>query len=299
MTASSTRTPASRRRTVLWHLLLLICGLPSPAAAMNASLGAHTCAGPHALLLRTPACALRPTRRKPATAPGCGPELCGLQRPAMMPRRPPMDEPCDAPAGAGPVAARAAPRASTAPTAHGEAEKWWKQDADLWVEPHTEEEFEEAVTTGDRLVLVGAHRGSLGSLAKVAGRRRHGACRSPQRARSPPLVCSTACSTAAGRWPAHARTRARSLHCASSNPAAPDFFATWCHGCKRSYPELCKFARDPELAKQVKFVKVSAGPGGGRRRVGHAAATPRRCRTLGRPPTHPAPPPTPAPRPPS
>lgn len=35
-----------------------------------------------------------------------------------------------------------------------------------------------------------------------------------------------------------------------------DFFATWCNGCQRSYPELCKIAMDPDMQKQVKFVKV-------------------------------------------
>ncbi|GFR48351.1 hypothetical protein Agub_g10238 [Astrephomene gubernaculifera] len=37
---------------------------------------------------------------------------------------------------------------------------------------------------------------------------------------------------------------------------AVDFFATWCHGCEKSYPEICRVIRDPELRKQVKFVKV-------------------------------------------
>jgi hypothetical protein len=35
-----------------------------------------------------------------------------------------------------------------------------------------------------------------------------------------------------------------------------DFFATWCNGCQRSYPELCKVAMDPDMQKEVKFVKV-------------------------------------------
>jgi thiol-disulfide isomerase/thioredoxin len=42
-----------------------------------------------------------------------------------------------------------------------------------------------------------------------------------------------------------------------SLPASPaDFFATWCNGCQRSYPELCKIAMDPDMQKEVKFVKV-------------------------------------------
>lgn len=35
-----------------------------------------------------------------------------------------------------------------------------------------------------------------------------------------------------------------------------DYFATWCNGCQRSYPELCKLAMDPDLNKHVKFIKV-------------------------------------------
>jgi thiol-disulfide isomerase/thioredoxin len=37
-----------------------------------------------------------------------------------------------------------------------------------------------------------------------------------------------------------------------------DYFATWCNGCQRSYPELCKLAMDPDLHKPIKFVKVGA-----------------------------------------
>ncbi|KXZ42547.1 hypothetical protein GPECTOR_136g630 [Gonium pectorale] len=37
---------------------------------------------------------------------------------------------------------------------------------------------------------------------------------------------------------------------------AVDFFATWCHGCEKSYPEICRIIRDPELRKKFKFVKV-------------------------------------------
>lgn len=40
-------------------------------------------------------------------------------------------------------------------------------------------------------------------------------------------------------------------------PLCPaDFFATWCNGCQRSYPEICKVAMDPDIHKEVKFVKV-------------------------------------------
>ncbi|GIL62185.1 hypothetical protein Vafri_16451 [Volvox africanus] len=37
---------------------------------------------------------------------------------------------------------------------------------------------------------------------------------------------------------------------------AVDFFATWCHGCEKSYPEICRVVRDPELRKKFKFVKA-------------------------------------------
>ncbi|KAG2483027.1 hypothetical protein HYH03_018058 [Edaphochlamys debaryana] len=37
---------------------------------------------------------------------------------------------------------------------------------------------------------------------------------------------------------------------------AVDFFATWCHGCEKSYPEICRSIRDSDLQKKYKFVKV-------------------------------------------
>lgn len=36
-----------------------------------------------------------------------------------------------------------------------------------------------------------------------------------------------------------------------------DWFATWCHGCEKSYPEVCKvFRNSDELRKEFKLVKV-------------------------------------------
>jgi thioredoxin-like negative regulator of GroEL len=46
-------------------------------------------------------------------------------------------------------------------------------------------------------------------------------------------------------------------------PAPPDFYATWCHGCQKAYPELCKLAREPAINKQFKFAKVRAAGGAG------------------------------------
>lgn len=60
------------------------------------------------------------------------------------------------------------------------------------------------------------------------------------------------------RQPTHANRRCHAPSSPSHSKKRPiaDFFATWCNGCQRSYPELCRFARDKELASQVKFVKV-------------------------------------------
>eukprot|EP00198_Chlamydomonas_reinhardtii_P005516 XP_001694852.1 predicted protein [Chlamydomonas reinhardtii] len=41
-----------------------------------------------------------------------------------------------------------------------------------------------------------------------------------------------------------------------SKLVAVDFFATWCHGCEKSYPEICRVVKDAELQKKYKFVKV-------------------------------------------
>ncbi|KAG1671558.1 hypothetical protein FOA52_011280 [Chlamydomonas sp. UWO 241] len=35
-----------------------------------------------------------------------------------------------------------------------------------------------------------------------------------------------------------------------------DWFATWCHGCQKSLPEVSKVARDPEMQKKFMFVKA-------------------------------------------
>ncbi|KAG2427700.1 hypothetical protein HYH02_014532 [Chlamydomonas schloesseri] len=66
---------------------------------------------------------------------------------------------------------------------------WWNSDKELWIEAHSEEDFQREISTGSKLVAV-------------------------------------------------------------------DFFATWCHGCEKSYPEICRTIKDPELQKKFKFVKV-------------------------------------------
>ncbi len=41
-------------------------------------------------------------------------------------------------------------------------------------------------------------------------------------------------------------------------PVVVDWYASWCSGCQRSYPEVCKVLRlNPELRRAFKFVKVS------------------------------------------
>ena len=41
-------------------------------------------------------------------------------------------------------------------------------------------------------------------------------------------------------------------------PCCPaEFFATWCHGCQKSYPEICRIMRsNPDFLKKFKLVKV-------------------------------------------
>jgi hypothetical protein len=285
-----------------WHtliLLLALLGPPPGATAMNSTSWLPTCAGPYPLMLRTPACALRPRRRaKPLPVRPCGPELCGLRGPGpnMLPAKPPMDAPCDTPTTS-PVAAHAAGTrgvSASAPAHHGEAEKWWKKEADLWVDVHTEEEFEQAVTAGDRLVLVGGWRvgGALRARTVRAAAELQCSCNlqarrhwSAQRCQATPIPAHScrpprgaaprgrgrpACAPLALRCAARAPARPRAPATSPPRPCPADFFATWCNGCQRSYPELCKFARDPELSSQVKFVKVrghrslSGRPGGGR-----------------------------------
>jgi hypothetical protein len=175
------KRPVRAASCVAWFFLALLVSAEAhvpqePADTMNAS--AHmTCAGPQsALRLQSPVCG-RPlvTRKKhhrvnslPTRPPGCGAELCSIRGGGsshLVPAGPPMDLPCNTPSsGSGAqqrasVVARAAHHSSasaSASAATAEKAKWWKRDAELWVDVHTEEEFEAAVTTGDKLVLVGA-----------------------------------------------------------------------------------------------------------------------------------------------
>lgn len=39
------------------------------------------------------------------------------------------------------------------------------------------------------------------------------------------------------------------LHASYCLPLPTDWYATWCHGCERSFPEVCKVIMDPELQK--------------------------------------------------
>lgn len=102
-------------------------------------------------------------------------------------------------------------------TTSTETQKWWKKQSELWVDVHTEEDFHREINSGDKLVFVGEYHIRAFSV-----------------------------------HPIHCLVPLNHVICC---PCA-DFFATWCNGCQRSYPELCKLAMDPELNKQIKFVKV-------------------------------------------
>ncbi len=40
-------------------------------------------------------------------------------------------------------------------------------------------------------------------------------------------------------------------------PPVAEWYASWCAGCKKSYPDVCRVASDPLFRKAFKFVKVS------------------------------------------
>jgi len=42
----------------------------------------------------------------------------------------------------------------------------------------------------------------------------------------------------------------------ADRPVAVEWFASWCHGCQKAYPEICKIVQDSELRKSFKFVKI-------------------------------------------
>ena len=119
------------------------------------------------LLFTTPAC-YNQTRPTPANtarrAPPCGPEVCSI------------DGHGAAPASLGGLAGRPSRRAvataaSPSPSATAETAQqqgWWKQQAHLWVEVHTEEEFRREIGTGDKLVFVGEFVLSGGARRRAA-----------------------------------------------------------------------------------------------------------------------------------
>jgi thiol-disulfide isomerase/thioredoxin len=135
---------------------------------------------------------------------GCNQDLCSVAGPHHLSAARPRTS----------VVTNAAPNVNAVATSEPETKKkWWKANADLWEEVHDEASFNAAVSTGDKLVLVG-------------------------RFSHIPAVT-------------HPRlSRAQHVHTA-------DFFATWCHGCEKAYPELCKLAQDKDIQKQFKFVKVT------------------------------------------
>eukprot|EP00882_Tetradesmus_deserticola_P009894 GHRQ01010455.1.p1 GENE.GHRQ01010455.1~~GHRQ01010455.1.p1 ORF type:complete len:283 (+),score=49.06 GHRQ01010455.1:69-917(+) len=184
-----------------WHircascpvLLLLYFLIPAPASSHQApgvedNMKLHRHTPTCSLLFQTPACSKpavsRPRRGSavPASHSRCAYDTCSVNGPSHA-------APGSAVLPVNAQAKRDVRAQATQASSTSTDTKWWKQQSELWVEVHTDEEFYEEINTGDRLVFV-------------------------------------------------------------------DYFATWCNGCQRSYPELCRLAMDPDLYKHIKFVKV-------------------------------------------
>ena len=122
--------------------------------APNVSALRHKCPS---LLFTTPAC-YNQSRPTPATsarrAPPCGPEVCSIDGHGPAPAA--LGGLAGRPSRARAVGTAASPSPTAAETTASETtQQWWKQQAHLWVEVHTEEEFRREIGTGDKLVFVG------------------------------------------------------------------------------------------------------------------------------------------------
>jgi len=140
-----------------------------------------------------------------------------------------------------------------------ETKQWWKKQSELWVDVHTEEQFLHEINTGSKLVFVGAQ---------------------------PEQVLATCRSSCVSHCPAEVKMQLRCVARAvlpGSCCRKPDMrpscqeisseqvdelhvcmqtsLATWCNGCQRSYPELCKLAMDPDMNKALQVCQGNLGCG--------------------------------------
>ena len=111
--------------------------------------------------------------------------------------------------------------AQAASTVEADAKAWWKAYPDLWEEVTSRAHFEEAIHDSDfDVILVGAHRYDMSLLHTQS-----------EDGRKPTLLSFN-------RW------------------YLADWYATWCKGCERAFPEISRMATSDSFQGRVKFVKV-------------------------------------------
>lgn len=110
------------------------------------------------LLFQTPACTQPAVYRKPVVprpGPGgaCSQETCSLSGPSPVAAAPALPGVSQGPSSRRRVQAAAQVASSTTSTS---TQQWWKKQSELWVDVHTEEQFYQEISTGNRVVFVGA-----------------------------------------------------------------------------------------------------------------------------------------------
>lgn len=125
-------------------------------ASMKASRNPHQqmCS----LLFQTPACTQPAVYRKPVVprpGPGgaCSQETCSLSGPSPVAAAPALPGVSQGPSSRRRVQPAAQLASSTTSTS---TQQWWKKQSELWVDVHTEEQFYQEISTGNRIVFVGA-----------------------------------------------------------------------------------------------------------------------------------------------
>jgi molybdenum cofactor sulfurtransferase len=110
---------------------------------------------------------------------------------------------------------------------------WYQQHADVWTELGSEEEFYAFLDAegDDRLILVGERGASCSSRL------------------FPPTAPALTEKDAPRALPLPPPQP-------TQNQTKTDFYATWCSGCKNSFPDLTRVASDPNMRARVRFAKV-------------------------------------------